>query len=308
MQNLENNDVKVSVIILTFNHEKFINQALDGVLSQKTDFRFEVLVGNDASTDGTDRILCQYQLNYPNELKVFTHRHNIGGTKNLATLLRQTRGTYIASCEGDDYWTDPLKLQKQVDFLEAHSEYIGCTHGVHLVNQDGSLCNNQTLRWIKDKPIFRFQDFKGIYLPGHPVSMVYRNIFAENPLMIEFITKVHYHIADRTIAMLLSMNGDIVRLNDCMACYRQSFQCEGCNLTSQIFASNPYGKLTDMEITNRLEEYIRDNGIFVAKFDIFRLKLLLRALAKAVICRSYDEWDCFHKMLKEWSRFRKAIL
>ena len=59
MQNLENNDVKVSVIILTFNHEKFINQALDGVLSQKTDFRFEVLVGNDASTDGTDRILCQ---------------------------------------------------------------------------------------------------------------------------------------------------------------------------------------------------------------------------------------------------------
>lgn len=119
----------VTVWCLTFNHNPYIRQCLEGFVEQKTDFKFEVLVHDDASTDGTQDIILEYQQKYPDLIKPLLEKEN-QYSKHDGSLMRlqieNCQGRYIAFCEGDDYWTDPLKLQKQVDFLEAHPDYGLC--------------------------------------------------------------------------------------------------------------------------------------------------------------------------------------
>ncbi len=297
--------IKVSVIMLTYNHEKYIRQALDSVLSQRTTFPYEVLVGDDASADRTASAISAFQQD--GRLHVYTRQSNMGGSANLAALLRCAKGEYIASCEGDDYWTDPQKLQKQIDFLEKYPEYIGCTHEITLVDKNGVPHQKQSLPWIRNKPVFVLSDFRGIYLPGHPVSMVYRNIFADDPSAVNLVQSVHRHIADRTIAMLLASKGKIARLEDDMACYRQVLEKGGGNLTASAFVSDPYGKLTDLKITNRLEAYLRKEKGLHIHFNGFRARLLLRTFAKAICFGSADSLDCCRKMLREWRAFRQEM-
>ncbi|MBQ9205639.1 MAG: glycosyltransferase [Treponema sp.] len=126
---MKNADVPlVSVICCTYNHEKYISDAIEGFLKQKTTFPFEVLVNDDASTDGTAAILHRYEKNYPNILKIFYHEINeySQGVDIFGNLVRTARGKYIAICEGDDYWIDSDKLQLQVNFLEKNPDYGMC--------------------------------------------------------------------------------------------------------------------------------------------------------------------------------------
>jgi glycosyltransferase involved in cell wall biosynthesis len=125
----------VSVNIITYNHEPYIVQAIEGALMQKTNFPYEVLIGEDDSSDGTREICKEYAAKYPDKIRLFLNdRKNViyingqpTGRWNFINLLKKAKGKYIAICEGDDYWTDPYKLQKQVDFLEANPEY-GLVH------------------------------------------------------------------------------------------------------------------------------------------------------------------------------------
>ena len=121
----------VSIFTLTYNHAPYIRQCLDGFLMQKTDFPFEVIVNDDASIDGTTEIVREYERKYPEIIKPIYHSENCfsKGERGFWSryCLPKSRGKYIALCEGDDYWIDPLKLQKQVDFLEANPEY-GLVH------------------------------------------------------------------------------------------------------------------------------------------------------------------------------------
>ncbi len=116
----------VSAYMLTYNHAQYIEQAIKGILQQSIDFPFELVIGEDCSTDGTREIVFEYQKKYPNIIRVITSDNNIGMMNNSTRTLQACRGKYIAFCEGDDYWIDPLKLQKQVDFLEANVEYGLC--------------------------------------------------------------------------------------------------------------------------------------------------------------------------------------
>jgi glycosyltransferase involved in cell wall biosynthesis len=127
----------VSVYMITYNHEKFIAQALDGILMQEVDFPYEIVIGEDKSTDRTRAVVCEYQRRHPDKIRLHLSRENLFRQK-LAGLgpLAACRGKYIAMCEGDDYWTDPQKLQKQVAVLEAEPEVSFCFHDV-LVVQDG---------------------------------------------------------------------------------------------------------------------------------------------------------------------------
>lgn len=124
----------VSVFIITYNHEKYIKEALDCILMQKCDFDFDIVVGEDCSTDNTRTILLEYQKKYPSKFRLLLHEKNIGAMNNQMETLSACKGKYIALCEGDDYWTDPLKLQKQVDFLESHEDYNGVFHKVSLLS------------------------------------------------------------------------------------------------------------------------------------------------------------------------------
>ena len=113
----------VSVCVITFNHEPFIAQAIESALAQKTNFDFEIVVGDDASTDGTPRILAGLAEKHAPRLRILRREKNIGINRNLAATLQECRGKYIAMLEGDDYWTDREKLQLQHDFLESHADH-----------------------------------------------------------------------------------------------------------------------------------------------------------------------------------------
>jgi glycosyltransferase involved in cell wall biosynthesis len=122
--------MKVSVLIVTYNHEKFIEQAVRSALMQKTNFDFEVVVGEDCSTDGTADILRRLEAENPGRLRVLYAEQNLGMTMNYLRTFMACTGEYLAVLEGDDYWTAPDKLQKQADFLDARPECILCFHDV----------------------------------------------------------------------------------------------------------------------------------------------------------------------------------
>lgn len=122
---------KLSICCIAYNHARFIRQALDGFVMQKTDFPFVVLIHDDASTDGTANIIREYETKYPDIIKPIYQTENQwskGVAINKTYNWSRIQSEYVAFCEGDDYWTDPLKLQKQVDFLDAHPDYTICFH------------------------------------------------------------------------------------------------------------------------------------------------------------------------------------
>lgn len=132
MNSTENTEpLMVSIRCLTYNHEKYIRDTLEGFVMQQTNFRFEAIVHDDASTDGTAAIIREYAEKYPEIIKPIYEKENLY-SKHDGSLRRvmnaACRGKYVAFCEGDDFWTDPLKLQKQVDFLESHPDYSMCSH------------------------------------------------------------------------------------------------------------------------------------------------------------------------------------
>ena len=125
----------VSVLCTTYNHARFIGETLEGLVSQVTNFPFEILVGDDCSTDETAAIIAAYAARHPNLIAVPRAR-NLGSIRNFSDLATRVRGEFIAFCEGDDYWTDPTKLQRQVDFLRGHPEFTLCFHPVRVVYED----------------------------------------------------------------------------------------------------------------------------------------------------------------------------
>ena len=133
-------DVLVSVSITTFNHRPYIEDAVNGALSQRTPFSYEIIVGDDCSTDGTREILLEMNERLGGRLRLVLPERNLGdgGKPMFARTLEVARGRYIAVLDGDDYWTDPAKLTKQVEFLEAHPECSMCFHDVLQVTDDGS--------------------------------------------------------------------------------------------------------------------------------------------------------------------------
>jgi glycosyltransferase involved in cell wall biosynthesis len=122
------NNPIVSVHMITYNHEPYIAQAIEGILRQETDFPIEIIIGEDCSTDGTRDIVFDYQKRHPDIIEVINSGRNVGMLENSARVRKACRGKYIAYCEGDDYWHHSLKLQKQVDCLETHPE-VGLVHG-----------------------------------------------------------------------------------------------------------------------------------------------------------------------------------
>lgn len=135
-------DIKVSILCLSYNHAKYLRQTLDGFLAQKTDFAFEILINDDASTDGTVEIIEEYKKTYPEVIKPVFQKENqySKGLRNfmIRFLIPKAKGKYLALCEGDDYWVDSLKLQKQVDFMDAHPDHALCFHPVNVIYEDKS--------------------------------------------------------------------------------------------------------------------------------------------------------------------------
>jgi len=166
--------------MITYNHEKFIAQAIEGVLMQKTDFPFELIIGEDCSTDRTREIVVDYANRYPEIIKPILHEKNVGAKANSESVREACTGKYVALCEGDDYWIDPLKLQKQVDFMESHPECTLSIHNAVIIDSKGKNGGNFLLSKNIKSGIYSVEQIALFgFVPT--ASILYRKHIFENP-------------------------------------------------------------------------------------------------------------------------------
>lgn len=220
----------VSVICPSYSHEPYLRQALDSILMQKTNFPFEVLIGEDCSPDHSREILKEYEQQYPGFFQMFFREKNMGATNNSLDLSLRARGKYIIVLETDDYWTDPCKLQKQVDFLGAHPEYIGCAHDYKTVDANDRIISEYHFDDSMDN-IFTLQDFLNKGFGFQTATLMHYNIFQDgNDYSI--ITRAHPLVGDLTILSILLSRGDIFIMADNMSAYRRVIKIGGSNARS----------------------------------------------------------------------------
>ena len=174
----------VSVSCTTYNHVAYIRQCLDPILSQQTNFPFEIVIHDDASTDGTKEIIEEYVAKYPGVIHPIFQKENqySKGIRGLPSRYNypRCRGKYIAICEGDDYWTDPLQLQKQVDFLEAHEDYVMTYHDMDLVDQHGVILQQTLIPSRHKKDASKEDLILGRRVPM-TLTLCFRNVIREFP-------------------------------------------------------------------------------------------------------------------------------
>ena len=214
----------VTVCILTYNHKEFIEQAINGTLIQKINFPYEILIGDDCSTDGTTEIIRKYQNQYPDKIRLLVSDRNLWQPlPNIATglmgiaLLQACRGKYIAICEGDDYWTDPLKLQKQVDFLEANPEYSGAFHQIQVLEEDGTWGDPlKGLQNLGNRLDVTLEDCISNTPPFHTSSFLFRRDRLHLPQDFS-----RYSSGDMSLYVILSSQGKFRRIPENMSVYRE---------------------------------------------------------------------------------------
>lgn len=203
----------VSVRVATYNHEKWIAQCLEGILMQRTDFPFEVVVGEDGSTDRTGEIVLAYGVRYPDKIQVLPAEENLGPARNSFRIQQACRGKYYAMTEGDDYWIDPLKLQKQVDFMEAHPDISLCFHNAFVVNEDNS---SARLFFASDMPeTLTFAEISQISTPTTS-HLARSEVLAGLP---EWRLKIW--CGDVLFRLWCAHHGKVGYLNEVMAVYRR---------------------------------------------------------------------------------------
>jgi glycosyltransferase involved in cell wall biosynthesis len=215
---------------VTYNHEKYIRQALDSIVNQKTDFNFEILVGEDCSTDSTRDILREYEIKYPDLFRMYYRDKNLGATLNEYELFMDAKGDYIAALELDDIWTDDDKLQKQFDFLENNREYIGVAHDFDIIDKDGNVIDDDDNKDIKSflGKAFTLQDFLDNGFVFQTGTHFYRNIYKDGKDYTIIYTADRL-IRDKTVLSLLLDRGDFYILPDKMSAYRRFFDKDAVN-------------------------------------------------------------------------------
>lgn len=220
---MDKNDCLVSVLCTAYNHEQYIRSALESFVSQQTDFAFEVLVNDDASTDGTAAIIREYEEKYPEIIRPFYQSEN-QFSKGIGTIYENifypnARGKYFAFCEGDDYWTDESKLQRQVDFLESHPDYSACVHNTTLHFCNGSRPDELLIPSRGDHEVLYENVIRGPIDAYHTSSlMARREIIVQTP---DFYRAATAHgFADYAWGLLLKLNGGIWFIDRSMSVYR----------------------------------------------------------------------------------------
>lgn len=212
----------VSVWMITYNHEKYIRQSLENVIAQKTNFPFEVIIGEDCSTDGTRAILREFEEMYPDIIKPVYHDSNVGAMQNAYEYCYpRLSGKYVACLEGDDYWIDENKLQKQVDFLEANPGYAICFHQVYELYDEKEFMATELFSSVAGSTVdFSIDDLATYGNFIHSASVVFKNfLIPEFPSWLKTSP-----IGDYVLHMLNAKKGKIAFLPNPMSVYRKHDQ------------------------------------------------------------------------------------
>lgn len=262
----------VTVLLLTYNHENTLARAFDSILEQKTRFDFEIHVLEDCSTDGTAEVCRAYQNRDPNRIKLFLNETNVGVSRNLKLGILRVRSPYFAFLEGDDYWTDPEKLQLQADALELHPECTLCGHNTLFRNvstgEEWSFLRPEENR---DTGIYKLYDALSI----HPSARMYRNC-------VDMTDVPDFMVLDTQIYMLYLTNGDLFYINRTMSVFNST----GIGFWSGRSKKNK--KFTSLKYTRESNEY------FHYKHESFhyRHSKLLKIL-KGLLGVRYG-WEAFY--------------
>jgi glycosyltransferase involved in cell wall biosynthesis len=208
--------IMVSINCITYNHENFIKKCLNGFLSQKTNFEFEILVHDDASIDNTPNIIREYERKYPELIKpIIQNENQYSKGKSISANFNfpRAKGKYIAMCEGDDYWSDPLKLQKQFDLMEKNSNFSGCFHNTYRLCVKSNLKSvfNNNLNIILTKDLIKH---------GGGGLIDTCSLFFKKEILNRPSAWWDYLQLDQTLNLLISLNGPIIKINSTMAVYR----------------------------------------------------------------------------------------
>jgi len=254
---------KVSVVTVTYGQENFILETIKGVLGQRFEDSIEYIIVNDNSPDNTDEIIKNYlsKTNIPSNINVkyIRHEKNKGAIPNFFWGIQQAIGEYVALCEGDDYWTDSLKLQKQVDFLEANSDSVLCFHKVEILNESGKIVDDFITK-IPDDYEDRFTLVTKLnYI--HTPSVVFKNIINKELNTIEALKSP---IGDYFLYIALTKYGKIGYINDTMAMYRygvgmfSSLSTLKSIKANLLLFTNLYSFEKDVEIKEIFFEHIQE--------------------------------------------------
>jgi glycosyltransferase involved in cell wall biosynthesis len=218
LRNKSNIQPLVSVCIITYNQQNYIEQAIISAINQDTNFMFEIVIGDDCSTDNTREILLNYSIKYPDKVSLIFNENNLGPVKNMSNVIKNCKGKYIALLEGDDYWSSVLKLKKQVDFLERNSNFSICYHATNLVDSKGDI---KTIL-----PIIKFRREKStlIDLIENDSFMATCSVMFKNNLF-EYFPEIFYtsrSVCDWSLNVLNAEHGDIGYINEVMSVYRSA--------------------------------------------------------------------------------------
>lgn len=318
----------VSIICNTYNHERYIAKAIDSFLCQKTNFGIEVLIHDDCSTDNTAMIVKEYEKKYPDIIKpIYAPQNRMGRGINVNMNFQYPRaiGKYIAFCEGDDFWIDKNKLQKQVDFLEKDEKAIGCVHKYIVVDKNGNETDEKTFGQYDESGFYTLDDFATNELPSQIATLVCRNIFTdpERAYPKELVAvKIQ---GDIRVYLYLLNYGYIYRMAETMSAYR--FICEkGGQTWSSQMRYTPNGYRT-WELLCEFEEVYK--GLYGKHIDlsIRKKEAAIKAITDAAMCRDKEHFlkalrvivkqrgtitrligQMPHKLKKAYSQYRKEEL
>lgn len=269
-------DIKVSVSVLCYKHSKYLRQCLDSILNQKVNFRYEVVIGDDCSNDGSAEIIMEYKEKHPNIIVPLINEKNMGASKNSWNIKIHCQGEYIALCEGDDFWVDDCKLQKQVDFLDSHPEYSAVATNSLLVDAEGlnprvSLLPSQVNKTYYLRDYLRY----GMVLHGN--TMMYRSsniVYDEKYEKLRFAEPT---MGDVITRVLQYTNGPIYALSDITHAHRSGIK-DSTSFSAQqrrklLYYTKMYFRIVD-NITNYLEgtynlEALKSNRLATVLFSVF---------------------------------------
>ena len=299
----------LSVLFITYNHEKYIREALDSVLRQKTDFEYEIVVGEDCSTDGTRQILDEYKKKYPDRIRLLYRTANYGRpTLNVYETAVSCKGRYIATLEGDDFWTDENKLRKAVDFLESHKEYSGCANPSVLVGEDGEeLADKSPLAmYTWEREDYTLGDYEAADIwPGQTASIVTRNFWKDGLYDYTVIYRAHDFIDDAWILLFSLMHGPMHHFEETMSAWRYVAKNDGENWNSLNKQRDQYMQETYFHIAQMywFEQYRKLSAV-KRKQAAYDLKLGTSIFVKRPSKASFRlfatvlKYDLFHVLLR----------
>lgn len=262
------NEPLVSIICTAYNHGKFIKNALEGFLMQKTTFTFEILIHDDASTDNTANIIREYEKKYPNIIKAIYQKENQYSKGKIPTifLYEKAKGKYLAFCEGDDYWTDENKLERQVNFLEKDYSYYGIVHNYLPIDENS--------KEIFSKNFFREHDIETVeelkkwgMLCSQTATIVCRNFWKEfDKKQKENFIKIKTY-GDLKINLTMLMKGKVHFFQKIMSCYRITYNTDSWT-----------SKTKDRNLT--LVKYNMDRELEKMALSIFNQKIEINSELK----------------------------